>query len=97
MLSIPPAMTTLCSPNRTLDAARITARRDEPQTIFTVTQEVVTGNPASSATRRAGACPTPAGSTCLINFIDNPSEEIETNTMTQFLYCCNAQIYGCKR
>ena len=60
MLSIPPARIRSASPARIAEAASMTARSPEPQTMLTVKALEVGGIPAPSATCRAGACPRPA-------------------------------------
>jgi hypothetical protein len=60
---MPPAATTWKSPHRRSLADCITARIPEPQTLLRVTAPVATGQPAPSAACRAGAWPSPAGST----------------------------------
>src|SRR5690606_35014446 len=67
MLSIPPATTTSASPARIAWYAIATVLRPEPHTLLTVTAPTEDGNPARIAAWRAGAWPTPAGSTHPIN------------------------------
>src|SRR5260370_35259670 len=60
MLSIPPATTALASPLRISRAARLTALRDDAQTLFTVSAGTLVGRPALMAACRAGIWPIPA-------------------------------------
>jgi hypothetical protein len=61
--SIPPATAISASPAAIARHAPSTASSPEPHTLFTVTHGTLCGSPAASAACRAGACPTPAGST----------------------------------
>src|SRR5438270_8933960 len=60
MLSIPPATTTLASPLRISSAPRLTAFKDDAQTLLTVRAGTLVGSPALIAAWRAGICPMPA-------------------------------------
>ena len=61
--SMPPATAISISPAAIARAAPITASSPEPHTLLTVTHGTLCGSPATSAAWRAGAWPTPAGST----------------------------------
>ena len=61
--SMPPATAISVSPHWIARIAPITASRPEPQTLLTVTHGTLFGRPANRAAWRAGAWPTPAGST----------------------------------
>src|SRR5215831_9020549 len=63
MFSMPPATYVVPSPARIAWAASIAAFSPEPQTLLIVVAGTASGNPASSAACRAGACPTPAWTT----------------------------------
>ena len=57
---MPPATTISVSPSCTPCAAIMIAFKPEPQTLFTVTAETVSGKPPRSAACRAGFWPRPA-------------------------------------
>ena len=60
---MPPVTTTSTSPARIIESAISTARIEEAQTLFTVSDGTSIGIPAPTAAWRAGACPAPACST----------------------------------
>ncbi len=60
---MPPVTTTSTSPARIIESAISTARIEEAQTLFTVSDGTSIGIPAPTAACRAGACPAPACST----------------------------------
>src|ERR1051326_708007 len=74
MLSMPPATTIFELPARMASWASMAAFMPEPQTLFTVVQGTRCGNPAPIAACRAGAWPTPAGSTQPMNTSSGASE-----------------------
>ena len=63
MLSMPPATTTSALPAAIRSCASIAAFIPEPQTLLSVAHGTDSGSPAPKAACRAGACPSPAGST----------------------------------
>jgi len=63
MDSSPPASTSCAEPARIWSAASITAFSPEPHILLTVVHGTLTGTPAPTAAWRAGAWPSPAGST----------------------------------
>src|SRR5689334_14308128 len=65
--SMPPATTISASPQQMACAPMITDFNPEPQTLFTVVAPMLGGMPAPSDACRAGAWPSPAGSTQPMN------------------------------
>ena len=63
MLSIPPATTMSADPAASASAAMMAACMPDPHILFTVVACTPSGSPAPSAAWRAGAWPSPAGST----------------------------------
>ena len=63
MLSMPPARTTLALPAASRSLASITAFMPDPHTLLMVVAPVPSARPALRIAWRAGACPSPAGST----------------------------------
>ena len=63
MFSIPPAITISLSPSMMLCAAKAIDFIPDAQTLLTVVQITLSGNPANFAACLAGACPNPACNT----------------------------------
>jgi hypothetical protein len=61
--SMPPATTTSAVPATSMSCAMIAACMPDPHILLTVEAATDSGKPAPSAACRAGACPSPAGST----------------------------------
>ena len=63
MLSMPPATITSADPATSASCAKIAASIPDPHILLTVVASTETGSPALIAACRAGAWPSPAGST----------------------------------